>query len=87
MTRQALAARIENGVVTDVIVIPDFSEDDNAITAYCNDNGMDGTWIATAEDGSMRGQRASVGDLYDDSTDIFSSPPESHPVEPPAQAV
>lgn len=69
----AHAARIENGVVRDVIVIPYCNDNDDDITAYCNSIGLAGTWIDTSYTGARRGKYAGIGDLWDGTT--FSSPP------------
>lgn len=73
----AHAARVENGVVTQVIVIPYLDDDDAKITEYCNGIGLDGTWLDTSYKGSRRGKMAAVGDLYDSITDSFI-----HPIPP-----
>jgi len=61
----AHAARIENGVVQEVIVIPYMDDDDAKITAYCNSIGLAGNWIDTSYTGSRRGKYAGIGDLWD----------------------
>ena len=70
--RNAHAARIENGIVREVIVIPHMDDDDTKITEYCNSIGLAGTWIDTSYKGARRGKYAGIGDLWDGST--FSSP-------------
>lgn len=70
--KNAHAARIEDGVVREVIVIPYMDDDDAKITAFCNSIGLPGIWIDTSYTGSRRGQFAAVGDKWDGST--FSSP-------------
>ena len=70
----AHAARIENGIVREVIVIPFCNDDDAEITAYCNGIGLAGTWVDTSYSGSRRGKYAGVGDTYDAATDTFVSP-------------
>lgn len=70
----AHAAKIENGVVTQVIVIPFMDDDDAKVTAYCNSIGLPGTWIDTSYLGSRRGKYAGVGDKYDADLDEFVSP-------------
>ena len=76
----AHAAKIENGVVTQVIVIPNGlggDENDAAITAYCNEIGLDGEWIRTsynAETNGFRGRFAGLGLAYDPVLDEFVSP-------------
>lgn len=62
----AHAAKIENGVVTQVIVIPRQEDDrDDLVQAYCNSIGLDGTWVDTSYTGSRRGKYAGIGDLWD----------------------
>lgn len=70
--KNAHAARIEDGIVREVIVIPYMDDDDAKITEYCNSIGLAGTWIDTSYKGSRRGKYAGIGDLWDGST--FSSP-------------
>lgn len=61
----AHAARIENGIVREVIVIPHMEDDDDQITAYCNGIGLVGTWIDTSYTGARRGKYAGIGDIWD----------------------
>lgn len=61
----AHAAKIENGVVTQVIVIPYMEDDDAKVKAYCNSIGLPGTWVDTSYTGSRRGKYAGIGDLWD----------------------
>ena len=75
----AHAARIEDGIVREVIVIPYMEDDDAKITAYCNGIGLAGTWIDTSYLGSRRGKYAGIGDRYDEALDEFVS---VQPVEP-----
>ena len=70
----AHAAKIENGVVTQVIVIPFMDDDDAKVTAYCNSIGLDGTWVDTSYTGSRRGKYAGIGDTFDPEADEFKSP-------------
>ena len=70
----AHAARIEDGIVREVIVIPYLDDDDAKITAYCNSIGLAGTWIDTSYTGNRRGKYAGVGDCYDAALDEFVSP-------------
>ena len=63
--KTAHAARVENGVVRQVITIPDLDNDDNKITEYCNKIGLPGTWVDTSYTGARRGKYAGVGDLFD----------------------
>ena len=73
----AHAARIENGVVTQVIVIPFQDDDDAKVTAFCNSIGLTGTWIDTSYTGSRRGKYAGIGDSWDGVE--FASPAVAEP--------
>ena len=75
----AHAAKIENGVVTQVIVIPFMDDDDAKVTAYCNSIGLDGTWVDTSYTGSRRGKYAGIGDTWDGEN--FASPVVEAPIE------
>ena len=80
----AHAAKIENGVVTQVIVIPDGldeTESDAACQAYINGIGLDGTWVRTSYNGNIRGKYAGIGDTFDAEADEFVSPVVEAPVE------
>lgn len=80
----AHAAKIENGVVTQVIVIPRQEDDrDDLVTAYCNSIGLDGTWVDTSYTGSRRGKYAGIGDLWDGVE--FKSPVVADPEPAPAE--
>lgn len=72
--KNAHAAKIENGVVTQVVVVPYLNDDDAEITAYCNSIGLPGTWIDTSYTGSRRGKYAGIGDRYDAELDEFVAP-------------
>lgn len=74
-SENAHAAKIENGVVTQVIVIPRQDNDDDAlITAYCNSIGLEGRWVDTSYLGARRSKYAGVGDRFDEDADEFVSP-------------
>ena len=60
----AHAARIEDGIVRQVIVIPHLDNDDAKITEYCNSIGLPGTWVDTSYLGTRRGKYAGVGDEF-----------------------
>jgi hypothetical protein len=62
--RTAHAARIEDGIVRQVIVIPHLDNDDEKITEYCNRIGLPGTWVDTSYTGSRRGKYACIGDTF-----------------------
>ena len=78
----AHAARIEDGIVREVIVVPDDldeTESDAAIEAYIHGIGLMGTWIRTSYNGNIRGRYAGIGYRYDVELDEFVAP------EPPAE--
>ena len=75
----AHAARIEDGIVREVIVIPYCNDDDAEITAYCNGIGLEGTWIDTSYVGARRGRFAGLGMRYDSELDEFVSPQLAEP--------
>ena len=77
----AHAAKIENGVVTQVIVIPFCNDDDAEITAYCNSIGLEGRWVDTSYVGARRGRYAGIGDLFDEDANEFKSPAVEAPAE------
>ena len=67
----AHAAKIVDGIVTAVIVIPDGvggDENDEAIEEFCHSIGLTGTWVRTSYNGNIRGKFAGVGDLFDPNT-------------------
>jgi hypothetical protein len=77
-------AKIEEGIVTQVVVVDNEHEADGE--AYLNSLGLDGTWIQTSYNGNIRGKYAGIGDSYDSVADVFVSPvvpePEVIVVEP-----
>jgi len=79
----AHAARIEDNIVREVIVIPYLDDDDAKITEYCNNAGIPGTWIDTSYTGSRRGKYAGQGDTYNSDLDEFITPIQ--PEEPPSE--
>lgn len=87
----AHAARIENGTVREVIVVPDDlggDENDAAITAYINGIGLPGTWLRTSYNGNIRGRYAGIGFTYDEELDEFIAPivvEAEEPIEEPAE--
>jgi hypothetical protein len=73
----AHAARIEDGIVREVIVVPDdldATESDAAIEAYIHGIGLSGKWIRTSYNGNIRGRYAGVGYKYDEALDEFVAP-------------
>ena len=73
-SQNAHAAKVEDGIVREVIVIPFRNDDDDEITAYCNGIGLPGTWLDTSYLGARRGKYAGIGDTYDAEADEFISP-------------
>jgi hypothetical protein len=70
-------ARIEDGIVTQVIVVNNEvlkdetgTEQESIGAAFCN-NIYGGTWIKTSYNGKIRGKYAGIGDTYDSTQDIF----------------
>lgn len=66
-------AKIENGVVVDVIVVD--NEFEEVIDEYLLSLGIEGTWVQTSYNGNTRGKYAAIGDLYDAEADLFVAPP------------
>jgi hypothetical protein len=62
-------AKIENGTVTNVVVIDDEHEADGG--AYLNSLALDGQWIQTSYNANFRGKFAGIGDTYDAEIDEF----------------
>jgi hypothetical protein len=77
----AHAARVEAGIVREVIVIPHMDDDDAKVTEYCNGIGLSGTWLDTSYIGARRGKYAGIGDRYDADLDEFVSPQADEPAE------
>lgn len=65
-------AKIEDGIVTQVVVVDNEHEADGE--AYLNSLGLEGTWIQTSYNGNIRGKYAAIGDSYDSVADVFVSP-------------
>ena len=73
----AHAARIESGIVREVIVVPNDiggDENDAAITAYVKGIGWPGKWLRTSYNGNIRGRYAGIGFTYDEELDEFVAP-------------
>lgn len=73
----AHAARIEDGIVREVIVVPDdldATESDAAIEAYIHGIGLTGKWIRTSYNNNIRGRYAGIGFTYDEAADEFVAP-------------
>jgi len=70
----AHAARVENGIVREVIVIPYMDDDDAKVTEFCNSIGLEGIWLDCSYLGNRRGCYPGVGFLYDADLDEFVAP-------------
>ena len=66
-------ARVENNVVTDVLVVSNDLEDRGA-EFLANDLGLGGTWIQTSYNHRIRKQYAGIGFTYDPVADVFIAP-------------
>ena len=66
-------AKIENGIVTQVIVIDDSHESNGQVWINVV-LGLEGQWIQTSYNGNIRGNYAGVGYTYDRENDVFYSP-------------
>lgn len=65
-------AKIEAGIVTNVVVVDNEYETDG--NAYLNSLGLEGTWVQTSYNGNIRGKYAGIGDTYDAELDEFEIP-------------
>lgn len=74
-------AKVEDGVVTSVVVVPDEHEHDGE--AYLHSLGLEGRWLQTSyntwanrhPDGTpLRGNYAGIGFTYDEVKDVFVPP-------------
>jgi hypothetical protein len=80
----AHAARIEDGIVREVIVVPDnldATESDAAIEAFIHGIGLTGNWIRTSYNGNIRSRYAGIGFTYDSDLDEFVAPVVEEPAE------
>jgi len=66
-------ARVENNLVTKVLVISDDLEHRGA-DFLANDLGLGGTWIQTSYNNNFRKRFAGIGDTYDELNDVFIQP-------------
>lgn len=62
-------AKIEDGIVTQVVVVDNEHEADGE--AYLNSLGLEGQWVQTSYSGNIRGKYAAIGDTYDAVADEF----------------
>ncbi len=76
-------ARIEEGIVTQVVFIDNEHETDGE--NYLPSLGLEGRWVQTSYNGNVRGKYAGIGDTYDEANDEFVAPvveaPESQELE------
>ena len=75
-------AKVENGVVREVIVVGnencgggDFPASEAAGQAFIASIGLAGLWKQTSYNGNFRGTYAGIGYIYDAVTDTFTPPP------------
>jgi hypothetical protein len=73
-SENAHAARVEDGIVREVIVIPYMDDDDAKVTEYCNNIGLAGVWLDCSYLGTRRGCYPGVGFRYDADLDEFVAP-------------
>jgi len=66
-------AKIENGIVTKVMAIPDAHEN-NFAAFQVGKPLLAGTWIKTSYNGNIRKNFAGVGYTYDELKDAFIPP-------------
>jgi hypothetical protein len=65
-------AKIEEGIVTNVVVVDNEHEADGE--AYLNSLGVEGQWVQTSYNGNIRGKYAAIGDTYNAELDEFIAP-------------
>lgn len=65
-------AKVEDGIVTQVIVVnnqtledKDFPESESIGQAFIASIGLDGDWVQTSYNANFRGKYAGVGDIWD----------------------
>jgi hypothetical protein len=71
-------AKVENGIVTEVIVVNNETLGDLEFPAseavgqeFIASLGLDGTWKQTSYNATFRGKYAGAGDTYDEANDLF----------------
>lgn len=74
-------AKIEEGIVTQVVVVDNEHEANGE--AYLNSLGLEGTWVQTSYNGNIRGKFAGIGDTYDEANDLFVAPVVEETIEEP----
>ena len=76
--KMAHFAKIENGVVTQVVVV-DNSEETRG-EEFLNSIGLEGRWVQTSYNANFGGKFAAIGDTYVASTGMFKSPKPAKPL-------
>jgi hypothetical protein len=66
-------AKIENGIVAQVLVVPDNAED-RGQDYLANELNLGGTWVQTSYNNRIRKNYAGVGFTYDPVNDWFVAP-------------
>ena len=66
-------ARIENNIVTEILVVPD-NQEHRGQDFLANDLGLGGIWIQTSYNHNIRKQFAGIGFTYDAARDAFIPP-------------
>lgn len=79
-------AKIENNIVTQVIVVSNddcgggnFPKSEPIGQAFIASIGLDGEWKQTSYSGSFRGCYAGIGSTYDEDADSFVAPTKETP--------
>lgn len=68
-------AKIENGIVREVIVIGNGDAPTEAAgQAFIASIGLAGEWKQTSYNANFRGKYAGIGDIYDAVNDVFVAP-------------
>jgi hypothetical protein len=62
-------AKIENGIVTNVVVVDNSQEERGS--EYLNSIGLEGTWVQTSYNANFGKKFAAIGDTYVSSTGNF----------------
>ena len=96
MIKLAHFARVEDGVVREVVVVDnkdcgnlDFPESEAVGQAFIRSIGLNGVWRQTSYNNNWRGKYAGHGDSFDESLGDhgeFVSPAVAEPVEVPVAA-
>jgi hypothetical protein len=79
-------AKVENGVVQQVIVVAnddcgggEFPESEPIGQAFIASLGLQGDWLQTSYSGSFRGRYAGIGFEYSEDSDTFVAPEVPEP--------